>query len=717
MLSIVGRAGRKLVAAGLFVIISALAGLLVAGLVIPFAGAAGIGSRVAADELQKLPAEFDPPAQSERSTILDVNGDVLAHFYDENRIYQPLAEIAPIMRRAILAIEDHRFYEHGPLDPIGTLRAFFTNQMAGGVTQGGSSITQQYVKMVLVNEAQRRGDEAAVRAAQESTYQRKIQELRYAVALEQKLSKDEILERYLNIAYFGAGVYGVEAAARNYFGTTAGELTLAQAAMLAGLVQNPTQLNPVTNEAAALERRDVVVNRMAELGLLRARDAAAAKRTGFDADGVQPTRNGCVGTDYSIVCDYIHDTLLQTPSLGATAAERAERVKRGGLTVATAFDPDSQDIAQEAVSDVVGPTDPVIATMTMVEPGTGRIIAMAQSRPELGDDAAAGETYWNYAIGEQGGFQAGSTFKAITSAAALERGIPLSQRYDARATMDFSDARFQTCSGPGRVYGEWEVSNSTGTNGVMDMYRAAQRSVNTYYVQLELETGMCRVIEMAEKVGIKSTTEARPLDYYQDKPSFTLGTVEISPLSLAEAYATFASGGIHCDPVLIDTIRTSAGEALAAPGGNCRRVISQEVANAMNDLLASVMTGGTGQRVATDDGRPQAGKTGTTSGNQAVAFAGYTPEVAAAAMISVDVTREPFRRGGDDFRSRGVRGYTVPSTGFVLEGSGSGDAGQEIWKPVLEKYLAVQPATGFQLPPEHLVGEREGPDRRPEMPR
>ncbi len=548
------RGGQILGSAALFVVVSALAGLLVAGLALPLVGGIGVGSRAASGVVKSLPAEFETPPQSQRSKIVDVNGDELAYFYDENRVYRPLIKISPLMRRATVAIEDHRFYQHGPLDATGTLRAFLNNLVSGGVTQGGSSLSQQYVKLVLIDQAKRRGDAAAVKAAQASTYERKIQELRYAVALEQRLSKDEILERYLNLAYFGAGTYGVEAAARHYFGTTASELTLAQAAMLAGLVQNPTQINPITNKAAALERRDVVINRMAELGLISSTDKAKAKKTGFEPVDVQPTRNGCVGTDYPFLCRYVYDALLQTPSLGTTVAERADMIKRGGLTVRTAIDPRTQDLTQRTVSNTVGPTDPVIATMNMIEPGTGLIIAMAQSRPVMGDDSEAGETYWNYATGEQGGFQAGSTFKAITSAAALEKGIPLSKRYDARATMNFGGRRFDTCDGRGKVYGDWRVSNSTDTNGVMDMYRAAQRSVNTYYVQLELDTGMCPVITMAEKLGIVSTTADRPLRYYQDKPSFTLGTVEISPLSLAEAYATFASGGIHCDPIIIDSI-------------------------------------------------------------------------------------------------------------------------------------------------------------------
>ena len=210
-------------AAGLFVLISAVCGLLIAGAVMPSVGAAWFTARTTEQGLDELPVAFDTPAQSQRSTVLDANGDVLAYFFEENRVYVELDEIAPIMRQAMVAIEDHRFYEHGPLDAQGTFRAFLANLAAGGVTQGGSTITQQYVKMVQIEEAKKRGDEAAIKAAQDGTYQRKIRELRYAISVEKALSKDEILERYLNIAYFGDGAYGIEVAAQHYFGTSANE--------------------------------------------------------------------------------------------------------------------------------------------------------------------------------------------------------------------------------------------------------------------------------------------------------------------------------------------------------------------------------------------------------------------------------------------------------------------------------------------------------------
>jgi membrane peptidoglycan carboxypeptidase len=246
----------------------------------------------------------------------------------------------------------------------------------------------------------------------------------------------------------------------------------------------------------------------------------------------------------------------------------------------------------------------------------------------------------------------------------------------------------------------------------MDMYRAAAFSVNNYFVQLELATGMCQVTKMAKNLGVKVGTQGRDLvGYYQDKPSFTLGSVEVSPLSMAEAYATFAARGIHCNPIIIDTITKQDGSQLAPPSADCKRVIPQDVADGVNKVLAYVMTNGTGAKAATADHRPQAGKTGTISSNEAVWFAGYTPEVAGVAMISIDNQKNPFiknrqARGGHPFRSTGVKHYTVPSTGVYLNGSGSADAGKKIWKPTMDAYLKNVPKTAFVEPPVSITGGR-----------
>ncbi len=356
------------------------------------------------------------------------------------------------------------------------------------------------------------------------------------------------------------------------------------------------------------------------------------------------------------------------------------------------------------MAKVVGPTDPVISTMNMIEPGTGLIVAMAQSRPKMGNNKKKGETFWNLSVepsmGGIQGYQAGSTFKAFTAAAALEKGIPLSKKYNAKHSMNFGGKTYRSCRGR-ELLPKWKVTNSTTSgNKVMGMYEGAQKSVNTYFAQLELDVGMCPVVKMAEKLGVKLGTKDRQLvDYYQYIPAFTLGSVEVSPLSMAEAYATFAARGIHCDPIIIEKVTDRNGKQLDIKKGNCQRVMSEDVADGMNKLLASVVTKGTGARARTADGRPQAGKTGTINSNEAVWYMGYTPEIAGAAMISIDNTRKPFMRKKAGFRRTGVKGYQVPSTNFDLEGSGSGDAGQDIWKPTMQQYLKGIPRTGFKAPP------------------
>ena len=702
------RAGSVAYSLVMFVIVSVLAGVLIAGLFVPLAGMAGVTGKATAAELESLPTELGTPAPPTRSRVLMGNGKTLAYFFDQNRVPVKLADVAPVMRQAQLAIEDHRFYEHGALDFKGTLRAFVRNSTSDSGTQGGSSITQQYVKMVQIQACD--DDKKCQAEAQAPTVERKIRELRYAIALEKKFSKDQILERYLNIAYYGEGAYGIQAAARHYYGKDAKKLSLPQAAMLAGLVQNPDANNPVDHKSAALDRRDVVLNRMVELELITPAQSKKAKGADFDEDDVEGIRSNCPGTKYPFLCDYVRLSLLQMPSLGKTEAERKKTLYRGGLTIKTAIDPKTQDLAQKRVSSVISAKDPLISTMNMIQPGTGLILASAQSRPVMGSNAKKGETYWNLSAdvdhGGIQGYQAGSTFKTFTMAAALEKGIPISKQFNARSPFDFTGRTYQSCVGTERVP-KYRVSNSVGHSKTIGMTEAAEFSVNTYFIQLELAAGMCNVTKMAEKVGVKvgHALGQPPVDLvktYQVIPSFTLGTVEVSPLSMAEAYATFAARGIHCNPVIVSEIKNRAGKKLAVPGADCKRVMEPEVADGVNKILKSVMDRGTGARAKVFNGYDMAGKTGTIDSNEAVWFAGYTPEVAGVAMISIDNTRKPFKKREAGYRRGGVKNYYVSSTNTLLQGSGSGDAGRLIWKPVMASYLTKVPGTSFKAPPRDI---------------
>ncbi len=684
------RAGTLLYAGTMFVVVSAVMGLLAAGLVVPFAAMAGTGSQTAAESLELLPEELETPPQPERSRVLANDGSVLAYFYDENRVLVELDDIAPVMRQAQIAIEDHRFYEHGAIDVTGTLRAFLQNA-AGGSTQGGSSITQQYVKMVQVEKAKANGDEAGILAAQEQTYGRKFQEMRYAIALEQRLSKDEILENYLNIAYYGDGAYGVEQAAQHYFGVSARDLDLAQAAMLAGLVQNPAATDPTLYPERAVERRDVVINRMLSLGSVSQQAAEEALATEWDPDGVEPPPNGCLGTEFPFLCDYVRRTLLQNEALGKTADERESMLLRGGLTIETEIDKATQRIAEEAIADLIDPEDPVISTMTMVQPGTGLIMAMAQSRPEMGTEP--GETYYNYGVeaslGGAEGFQAGSTFKAFTAAAALEQGIAMDRRYDSPEVMDFSGEEFESCEGTVEVPDGYRPRNSTRSGPDMAMDYAMEWSVNTYFLQLARDAGMCNVTEMMDKVGVQLST-GEDMTSQSSIFSLPLGSVDVTPLSMTEAYATFAADGEHCRPVIVSAITSRDGQEMKVPDAGCEQVMDADVARGVTSLLEGVMSA-TGAPARIGGGHHIAGKTGTTDSTEAVWFCGYSPEVAGCASIAVDKTSDFW-----DDRRRSLEGLRLPESRNVLQGSGGGDAGAQIWKPAMTEALAGKDRTPFR---------------------
>ncbi|QGF22844.1 transglycosylase domain-containing protein [Raineyella fluvialis] len=680
---------------------SVLMGVLAAGFVMPGVGVASATLKAAAAGLQDLPTNLETPPQAERSTLLMSDGTRLATFYDENRVYVPLSEIAPVMQHAQIDIEDNRFYQHGAVDVKGTIRAFLRNS-SGGSTQGGSSITQQYVKRVQIETALANGNEQGVQQAQEKSYGRKVQEMRYAIALEKRLSKDQILERYLNIAYYGDGAYGVEAAARHFFNKSAKELNLGEAAMLAGLVQSPDAYNPRLHPEAATQRRNVVLDRMAQLDPTLQDQVNKAKATTFDPSKVNPTRNGCASSTYPFVCEYAVHQLLQSPALGTTVQDRERMLNRGGLTIKLTIDPRVQESAQQAVSDVVSDKDPALGTMVMVKPGTGEIQAMAQSRPSEGN--GDGETFYNYnatkAMGGAEGYQAGSTFKIFTLAAAMEKGIPTSQTYPADSPMSFQGTTFQSCNGPFVLREPWTVANSTRSAPSMDLQTATDWSVNTFYVQLIRDAGVCNATRMAQKVGVQLASGGDIVKDFNRTPSFVLGVAEVAPVSMAEAMATFASGGIHCDSIIIGSMTTVDGKPLATPTANCQRTIDADVASSVNNILKGVSANGTGRPAHVDGYDDQAGKTGTTDSNQAVWFVGYTPELAGASMIAIDKTNSFWNS-----HNKSLKGIRLPDSGTYLTGTGSGDAGR-IFKSAMSAGLEGKPATPFgQTKPEFQTGQ------------
>ena len=685
---------------GMFLAISVLCGILLSGLALPLVALVGGFTKTAADSMQYLPAEFQTPPQSERSRILMSDGSELATFFEENRTYVSLEQISPLMQKAQIAIEDHRFYEHGAIDIQGLGRAIV--RTLSGSTQGASTLTQQYVKLVQVETARDRGDEAGVQAAQAVSIERKIREMRYAMAVEERFSKNEILERYLNIAYYGDGAYGVEAAAHHYWGISAKDLSLAQAAMLAGIVQNPVAYNPVKFPEKAIERRNQVLRRMAsaEVGAVTKEEADAAIQEGFDASNVQATPNGCTASQFPVLCDYVVRTLVsdQMASLGSTTEERTNRLKRGGLTIQTLIDPKAQQAAEDAVAKTVGPTDPVWGGSVLIQPSSGLIVAMAQSRTKLG--SGEGETWQNVNVSTQyggiEGFQAGSTFKPFVMAAALKDGVGTNTTFNSPKQMQVKGMKFKNCEGT-FTSGPLDPQDYDGDYGTIDMLKAAQKSVNTYFIQLEAKVGICASIDMAQQLGVKLAdgTDMRSMASY---PSWVLGTSYVTPLSMAEAYATFANRGTHCNPIILESVQAKDGNKIEVPSADCKQVLDPEVADGVNYVLSTVMTQGTGQPAQLADRRPTAGKTGTTDDAMSVWFAGYTPDMAGISFIAVDNINSYYEN-----HRKSLDGQRM-STGRVLRGSGGEDAGT-IWRTAMGAALQGKPATEFGAPSQRV---REG---------
>ena len=704
-------------------VVSVLAGLLVAGLAIPAATIAGVAATTINATLTELPEDLLAAPQAERTTLLLADGSVMAQLFDENRIIVTLAEIAPIMRQAQVAIEDDRFYSHGALDMKSLFKAVISS-VASSDGGGGSTLTQQYVKQVrmenamLITDSEERQE--ALEIAQERSIKRKIEEARYAIGVERELSKDQILENYLNIAYYGDGAYGVEAAAHHYFNTTAANLTLSQAAMLAGIVQTPSR-NPADPDELedSIIRRNTVINRMLELGLISAEDAAAAKAEGYDPSQIQNPLNGCPNADmaYIQVCEFIVKTLKANPSLGDSPSAINLNLKRNGYIIETYIDPVMQQAAQNAISERIGDTDPVKSVMIELNPGTGIIWAAAQNRRQIAfgsysdsENLYAGRTSYQYfspyggAYDMDEGAQAGSTFKAFVVAAALNAGIPPSKMFNSPSKMTFpARTDFKGCDGrPAFSEDPWTVTNSSNS-GAMDMWTGTAQSVNTYFAQLERLVGVCASVTMAETVGVvtypDSPNEYKQIMDYSSVPSFTLGVADTSPMSMAVAYATFAARGVRCDPVVIKSITDRDGQPVPTPNGNCRQVMRPEVADGVNALLGRAFISGTAQNYPLPDRRPASGKTGTTEKGEAAWLIGYTPNIVGVAMVSRDSNP-----AWTDFwfpREGSMTGVQL-STGVSLYGFGAQDAGP-IWRSAMTVATQYLPPDAFPQPSAEIL--------------
>jgi penicillin-binding protein 1A len=548
--------------------------------------------------------------QAVTSSVYAADGTLLTRLHaEEDRTPLAFAQIPHVLVQAVVAAEDRRFYEHKGVDLRGIARAAARNAEAGETSQGGSTITQQLVKNTLVTP--------------ERTYKRKLREAALAMGLERTLTKDQILERYLNTVYFGEGAYGAGAAARVYFGHPATRLTLAEAALLAGLIRSPSRADPVKDQKAARVRRGQVLDAMVSTGAVTVAEASVAD----DAPLPRKAHREDVAYPAAYAVQDAVATLLAAPRLGDTPAARRNAVFRGGLRIDLTIDPVQQAAAEESVRAILNAGNDPYAGLAAVKPGDGAITAMVGGRGFFGAHDPYAKV--NLARGGTTKRQAGSTFKLFALIAALQAGIRPEDVFEAGAQATL----------PCHCPKPWVVDNYEGSAfGSITLREATEKSVNTAYAHIvqrigkgDVDRGTNAVLDVAESLGVRGRGESRLRR--NAGPAVVLGAQEADPVEMAAAYAALGANGLYAKPYLVASVRDAQGKVLLRNGSVKHQAVPAGVAALANDVLQGVVRHGTG--VKAQQTRPVAGKTGTSTGYADAWFVGYTPNFAAAVWVGV----------------------------------------------------------------------------------
>ncbi len=620
--------GRMLAYLGL----SALAGLLVAGLMLPAVSLAGAGVGVGQDMLDRMPDELPTEPVSVPSTIVSEDGQVLATFYAENRTPVTLDQVSDHMEHAIVAIEDARFFQHEGVDARGLVRAAVHNATSDS-TQGASTLTQQYVNQLLINSQQIRGDSRLTISGNKNVSD-KVKEIKLAVAAEKQMSKEQILEGYLNITLFQGRAYGVEAASQYVFGKPAAELESWEAATLAGMVQSPTGYNPSRNPEGTTNRRDTVLRAMRNNGYLSEEELQHALAQPLEVV-MKGVPSGCLNAEFgAYFCDYVERQVLADPTFGPDVLSRRALLDRGGLTIRTTLNTELQKSAEDITRRAI-PNDEAYGAgqaLVSLEPGTGNIRTMAQNteyaiKDELGRTTLNlnAEREW----GGGAGFQAGSTLKPFVALAWLRNGNHLVDTVDASRNLYPAGTRFQASCRPGgyvSIGTDWNINNVV--DGLVKRDRIDEGifwSVNTPTVATAYQMDLCDITNLTTQLGIRRAIDGSPLQ--PDEPTFLLGSDSVAPLSLAGAYAALAANGLYCEPRAILEVTDTTGNQYDVGEPTCTQVVAPEhVAE-----LTPVLRHHAGYNLAPDGaGYEFAGKSGTNNNNSSTWFVGYTTELATA---------------------------------------------------------------------------------------
>lgn len=596
------------------------------------------------------------PENAQSSSIYASDGTLLTVLHgEENRVNVSYDQMPRHLIDAVVAIEDSRFWLHDGIDIVGLIRAARSNVSAGGVAQGGSTITQQAVGVLLIEE--------------ERSLDGKIEEASLALQLERTLTKERILELYLNSIYFGKGAYGVEAASQTYFGKPVADITLSEAAVLAGLIKFPNAANPIDYEDRALDRRDIVLDAMLQQELIDQDTYDATLLEPLDIQPPTPIEAQQYPAPHFV--DEVKEWFFNNEAFGETREDRIELLFGGGLRIHTTIDLTLQAQAEQARNQVLPDflSDPEVGIVAM-EPASGRVRAMVGGRDYWGASPSA---RFNLAMGSGRG--SGSSFKPFVLATALEQGMPLDTRYPAPRTRTFT---FGGSSPP------WTVTG--GGSSSADLRGMTVNSYNTAYAALMIDVGPSNAIQMAHRLGITTPISA--------VPAAVLGSENVRVLDMANAYATFANSGLHVAPVFVDRIERADGTILWQHQHTQQRVLSSDIADTITDILVDAVQRGTG-RSARLPSQPAAGKTGTGTGHRDAWFVGYTPHLATAVWVGFPDATVPL---------------TPPNTPVRVFGGGYP---AQIWRAFMAPAHEGRPVVEFPEPPEDLVPRPAGSSPAP----
>lgn len=640
---------RVLVLLLAYIMLAVCGGVAASVLFVPGVIGANKAAKAVIPSLKVENVDFDVTSLPQKSTMYARDGStVIATFYNQNRIVVPLKKISKTMQQAVVAREDRRFWTHAGVDVQGVMRAFVQTYLVKGSQQGGSSLTQQYVKNVLLMQAIEDDDSIAQYHATEDTIARKIREMLISVQMEKKYSKAEILQGYLNIAQFGNNLYGVETAAQRYFSVSAADLNVVQSATIAAITKNPSLYDPLVeeNQKESENQRNIVLKLMLQEGYITQKQYTEAVNTPLkDTLKAQDVNVGCQDTgDYAYFCDFVVHRIQNSEEFGKTRAERNKLLQEGGLKIVTTLDVEANSTMMETARNTIPPDDPsgMEIAMAAVKPGTGEVLSFGLNRYYDATPAAANDptkTSQNYAVdladGGGSGWTIGSSWKPINLIAWMEAGHSINDNLQTSTSYPTTDF---ACSNYSGGADSWNVSNAMGAGTVNpeSPFLGLVRSHNTTQASMGAILKLCKVADTATELGYHDAATGETIDKTQVyTPSMMIGSVNVSPLTMASIFAVYASNGVQCNPIAINKVTGRDGKEFKVPSANCHQAVDKDIIQTLAYTLnqGTVRPDGAGWSFRLADGRKPFGKTGTSE-DLAVSGGSFIPnQIAAFAVV------------------------------------------------------------------------------------